>query len=267
MGKGAPGASSRPTLAAFGVVVAARGRRCSRSCWWRIADAHTTAGGQAHGRGRCRRRALERLTIDLETGLRGRLLTGEDRFLLPYRDAPARTSRSSCAGCAALVNDPAQRARLAALERRASSATAPATRDPLPAPAGDRRAASRSAATAEGKRRARRPAQPRSTCSAPRRAGAEDRRDAGRPRADRATIDRRRRAAVAADRLALLLTAPWPTASLASACRAVRSTSAARRGALAGVQPSARPAREAECARPGRAQAEEASRKSSSWPT
>lgn len=30
---------------------------------------------------------LNRLTVDLETGVRGRLLTGDDRYLTPYRDA------------------------------------------------------------------------------------------------------------------------------------------------------------------------------------
>jgi signal transduction histidine kinase/DNA-binding response OmpR family regulator len=60
---------------------------------------------------------LHRLTVDLETGVRGRLLTGDTAYLTPYRDAerqiPAVESQLS-----ALVKDPAQRARLAQLRER-----------------------------------------------------------------------------------------------------------------------------------------------------
>ena len=60
---------------------------------------------------------LHRLTVDLETGVRGRLLTGDDAYLTPYRDAqrqiPAVESQLS-----ALVEDPAQRVRLAQLRER-----------------------------------------------------------------------------------------------------------------------------------------------------
>jgi two-component system sensor histidine kinase/response regulator len=60
---------------------------------------------------------LNRLTVDLETGVRGRLLTGDDRYLTPYRDAqrliPTVESR-----LVELVEDPAQRVRLAQLRER-----------------------------------------------------------------------------------------------------------------------------------------------------
>jgi two-component system sensor histidine kinase/response regulator len=60
---------------------------------------------------------LHRLTVDLETGVRGRLLTGDDRYLAPYRDAqrqiPAVETQLS-----ELVQDPAQRVRLEQLRRR-----------------------------------------------------------------------------------------------------------------------------------------------------
>jgi signal transduction histidine kinase/DNA-binding response OmpR family regulator/HPt (histidine-containing phosphotransfer) domain-containing protein len=60
---------------------------------------------------------LNRLTVDLETGVRGRLLTGDDRYLAPYRDAqrqiPGVESQLS-----ALVEDPSQRVRFAQLRER-----------------------------------------------------------------------------------------------------------------------------------------------------
>ncbi len=60
---------------------------------------------------------LHRLTVDLETGVRGRLLTGDDRYLTPYRDGqrliPTVESR-----LVALVEDPAQRVRLEQLRQR-----------------------------------------------------------------------------------------------------------------------------------------------------
>ena len=96
--------------------------------------------------------ALNRSTIDLETGLRGRLLTGEDRFLLPYRaaseDIPVELRRLRGAG---------PRARRSAPASRASSATSQSYvhdyADPLLARAGDLTAAEQIAATAEGKAR------------------------------------------------------------------------------------------------------------------
>ena len=60
---------------------------------------------------------LNRLVVDLETGVRGRLLTGNDDYLGPYRDAqqaiPGVEDR-----LAALVSDPRQRRRLAELKQR-----------------------------------------------------------------------------------------------------------------------------------------------------
>jgi signal transduction histidine kinase/CheY-like chemotaxis protein/HPt (histidine-containing phosphotransfer) domain-containing protein len=60
---------------------------------------------------------LHRLTVDLETGVRGRLLTGDDRYLTPFRDAqrgiPTVETRLS-----ELVEDPAQRVRLVQLRQR-----------------------------------------------------------------------------------------------------------------------------------------------------
>ncbi len=60
---------------------------------------------------------LNRLTVDLETGVRGRLLTGDDRYLTPYRDAQ-RQIPSVESQLAELVKDPAQRVRLAQLRER-----------------------------------------------------------------------------------------------------------------------------------------------------
>ena len=60
---------------------------------------------------------LNRLTVDLETGVRGRLLTGDDAYLRPYRDAqraiPGVERRLDL-----LVADRRQRARLAQLVQR-----------------------------------------------------------------------------------------------------------------------------------------------------
>jgi signal transduction histidine kinase/CheY-like chemotaxis protein/HPt (histidine-containing phosphotransfer) domain-containing protein len=60
---------------------------------------------------------LNRLSVDLETGIRGRLLTGDDAYLEPYTSAQKAIPGIE-AQLAALVKDPAQRARLAALRRR-----------------------------------------------------------------------------------------------------------------------------------------------------
>src|SRR4051794_19822858 len=60
---------------------------------------------------------LNRFTVDLETGVRGRLLTGEDRYLEPYtvaRGAMPGVERQ----IAAMVRDPAQRRRLTDLVAR-----------------------------------------------------------------------------------------------------------------------------------------------------
>src|SRR4051794_8843499 len=60
---------------------------------------------------------LNRLTVDLETGVRGRLLAGDERYLEPYRDAQ-RAIPEVERELGALVEDPRQRARLAALRQR-----------------------------------------------------------------------------------------------------------------------------------------------------
>ncbi|HWH95835.1 MAG TPA: response regulator [Baekduia sp.] len=60
---------------------------------------------------------LHRLTVDLETGIRGRLLTGDDQYLAPYRDAQQQIPDLE-QRLAALVKDRAQRTRLAQLRRR-----------------------------------------------------------------------------------------------------------------------------------------------------
>jgi two-component system sensor histidine kinase/response regulator len=60
---------------------------------------------------------LNRLAVDLETGVRGRLLTGEDAYLDPYRQAQQQIPRVE-AQLDGLVRDAGQRARLAELVRR-----------------------------------------------------------------------------------------------------------------------------------------------------
>jgi signal transduction histidine kinase/DNA-binding response OmpR family regulator/HPt (histidine-containing phosphotransfer) domain-containing protein len=89
MGKGARRGRIGPTLAAFGVVVLL-------VCAIFAFLLHAVQDMQADARRASRsERAvvltsrLNRLVIDLETGIRGRLLTGEDRYLEPYRAAQA----------------------------------------------------------------------------------------------------------------------------------------------------------------------------------
>ena len=60
---------------------------------------------------------LNRLVVDLETGVRGRLLTGSDQYLRPYRDAQAQIPALE-AQLDPLVRDAAQRRRLADLRQR-----------------------------------------------------------------------------------------------------------------------------------------------------
>jgi signal transduction histidine kinase/DNA-binding response OmpR family regulator len=60
---------------------------------------------------------LHRLTVDLETGVRGRLLTGDDAYLAPYRNAQ-RQIPSVESQLSELVEDPAQRVRLVQLRER-----------------------------------------------------------------------------------------------------------------------------------------------------
>src|SRR4051794_23084592 len=91
MGKGAPrrGGLVGPTLGAFGLVVLLV---CAIFAFLVHA---VTQGRDDARRARQTERALvltarmTRLAIDLETRTRGRLLTGEDRFLAPYRQANA----------------------------------------------------------------------------------------------------------------------------------------------------------------------------------
>src|SRR4051812_35864462 len=94
---------------------------------------------------------LNRLTIDLETGVRGRLLTGDDRFLEPFRAADAAIPET-IAALRELVTEPARRRQLAALVRRVQGSRTGYARDLARAPAGEPRARVASVA-ADGKRR------------------------------------------------------------------------------------------------------------------
>jgi two-component system sensor histidine kinase/response regulator len=60
---------------------------------------------------------LNRLTVDLETGIRGRLLSGSDEYLGPYRDAQ-RDIPGVEASLDRLIADPDQRRRFASLRQR-----------------------------------------------------------------------------------------------------------------------------------------------------
>jgi signal transduction histidine kinase/PleD family two-component response regulator/HPt (histidine-containing phosphotransfer) domain-containing protein len=60
---------------------------------------------------------LNRLVVDLETGVRGRLLTGNDQYLKPYKDAQAQIPRLE-AQLVPLVRDADQRRRLMDLRQR-----------------------------------------------------------------------------------------------------------------------------------------------------
>jgi signal transduction histidine kinase len=95
---------------------------------------------------------LERLVIDLETGLRGFVLTGEERFLEPY--TRARTAfPAQAAALAAFADDPGQRRRARQIaEAGGSYIDGYAAALVRAARRGDRRASS-VAATEEGKRR------------------------------------------------------------------------------------------------------------------
>ncbi|QEC47874.1 response regulator [Baekduia soli] len=91
-----------------------------------------------------------RLVVDLETGVRGRLLTGQDRFLAPYvaadRAMPALEARLRAA-----LTDPGQRARLADVVARVERYRTGYARPAAATPVGADRAAV-VAMTAEGKR-------------------------------------------------------------------------------------------------------------------
>ena len=76
---------------------------------------------------------LEKLVVDIETGIRGLTLTARARFLEPYtgrlRQLPSRTSRRAAA---LVADDPAQRARRAQAARcRGSTSTSTTSRRPL----------------------------------------------------------------------------------------------------------------------------------------
>src|SRR3954451_22605521 len=89
MGKGARRGLIGPTLAAFGVVVLLV---CAIFAFLlhAVRDMqHVSQRAAGSERAVVLTSRLNRLVIDLETGVRGRLLTGQDRFLEPYRAAQA----------------------------------------------------------------------------------------------------------------------------------------------------------------------------------
>src|SRR5215218_2906065 len=71
-------------------------------------EAESAAGGRQIGKAVY---AAERSLVDIETGLRGYLLTGEARFLEPYETGRA-SYRERLDTLARLVRNPAQRERL-----------------------------------------------------------------------------------------------------------------------------------------------------------
>jgi hypothetical protein len=98
MGRGARRGRIGPTLAAFGGVVVLV---CAIFAF--LLNAVHDMQDDARRASRSERAVvltsrLNRLVIDLETGIRGRLLTGEDAYLDPYRAARRRsgTSRRTC---------------------------------------------------------------------------------------------------------------------------------------------------------------------------
>src|ERR1044071_7310332 len=88
MGKGAPGRGLiGPTLAAFAAVAVLV---CVVFAF--LLEGLSSMRSNADLARRAERvvlltSRLHRLTVDLETGVRGRLLTGDERYLTPYRDA------------------------------------------------------------------------------------------------------------------------------------------------------------------------------------
>src|SRR3954468_12343882 len=116
MGKGARRGLIGPTLAAFGVVVLLV---CAIFAFLlhAVRDMqHVSQRAAGSERAVVLTSRLNRLVIDLETGVRGRLLTGDERFLEPYRAAQAAIPDTQAA-LRALIDDPAQQRRLAVLER------------------------------------------------------------------------------------------------------------------------------------------------------
>jgi signal transduction histidine kinase len=61
---------------------------------------------------------LEKLVVDMETGIRGLTLTSDDRFLQPYTDALKVLPKQRAALQALVVNDPVQRRRAQEVEER-----------------------------------------------------------------------------------------------------------------------------------------------------
>src|SRR4051794_29297062 len=57
---------------------------------------------------------LQRLALDLETGVGGFMLTRDESFLVPYNDA-VRQLPAAARALTRVPNDPSQRARIAAL--------------------------------------------------------------------------------------------------------------------------------------------------------
>ncbi|HEV7750643.1 MAG TPA: response regulator [Baekduia sp.] len=121
MGKGPRRAGlTAPTLVAFGVVVVLV---CAIFAFLLHAVSRVRTDAE-HARTAQRTvlltSRLNRLTVDLETGVRGRLLTREDAFLAPYRDAQRRIP-GLVDQLRSTLDDPAQRRRFDVLDARLES--------------------------------------------------------------------------------------------------------------------------------------------------
>ncbi|MDX6715571.1 MAG: two-component system, sensor histidine kinase and response regulator [Baekduia sp.] len=121
MGKGARRAGlTAPTLVAFGVVVLLV---CAIFAFLLHAVSRVRTDAE-HARSAQRTvmltSRLNRLTVDLETGVRGRLLTRDDAFLAPYRDAQ-RLIPGVVDQLRATLGDPGRRRRFEALDQRLES--------------------------------------------------------------------------------------------------------------------------------------------------
>ena len=92
----------------------------------------------------------ERLTVDLETGLRGYLLTGDDRFLDPTREAQRAVVPQARELRRLVADDPAQAQRAAAIERSLTDYSTGYVKREIAAGA-DRARSELMAATREGK--------------------------------------------------------------------------------------------------------------------
>jgi signal transduction histidine kinase len=96
---------------------------------------------------------LEKLVLDLETGERGYVITGQDRFLDPYRAAVAAMPPTVRSLSLLVANDRVQRARVAELARRIDDYETNWVRRIVAVAKRDRARASALVATADGKRR------------------------------------------------------------------------------------------------------------------